>query len=344
MYILTWNGSDAKVMINNVVYTSYEKPNLSFDFVALFYEEPTSTSVYVDNASNQRMLTEDQKNEIIQWCINFVKRHDYLVCVVNEDRIFERMMYRKEAEAQGKTFILLNEPPANGLYRLTFDNTWEKIVVAFLETGEAVYSPTRGKPYVLFMNDVEFTSLGERPSLAHVLDFKTMKWVDNRSLDRVKFHAKSDVMGYFQYYRSHNIEGRVSSFEYSTWSIQKNEAEAWLKNNNAKTPFIDGMLSELKNHKISKQELCQRIVNHYTDEELTELGKLHGKMYSYIYDIQNAATITQVDNIIEKLTEFTGGRVVLNITSGFKPAFKAYGKDFIAMEDSSDNLYHAKLG
>lgn len=344
MYILTWNGKEGRVMVNDVLYTTYEKPELSFTYIALFYEEPTSMNTYVDENSDQRLISEEQKNEIIAWCNSFLENHDYVVCVVNEDRIFEGMMYRKDAEAAGKTFVLLDEPEAPHIWRLTEDNTWEWIVVAFLESGEPVYSPKRGQPYVLFMNQNEYTELGSRPSMAHVLDFKTMKWVDNRILERVKFHSRSDVMGYFQYYRTHNIEGRLSPFEVTTWSIQRSEAEAWTKDHNANTPFIDGMLSELKNPEITKEELCRRILAHYTDEEMAELGKLHGKMYSYIYAVENAETVEEIDELMVELTKFTGGKVILNTTSGYTPAYKAYGKDFIAMDESSYNLYHAKLG
>lgn len=344
MHILTWNGKEGKVMINDIIYTTYDKPKLSFNYIALFYEEPTSTNIYVDEESNQRLISEEQKNEIIEWCDSFVENNDYIVSIVNEDHIFVGTMYRKDAEKEEKTFVLLDDPGDDFLWRLTKDNIWEKIVVAFLETGEPVYSPRRGRPYVLFMNQQEYTELGSRPSIAHVLDFKTMKWVDNRILERVKFHARSDVMGYFQYYRSHNIEGRLSPFEMSTWSIQKAEAEAWTKDHNASTPFIDGMLSELNDSEITKEELCRRILTHYTDEEIEELGKLHGKMYSYIYAVENAETVEEIDDLLIELTKFTGGKAILNTTSGYMPAYKAYGKDFIAMDESSNNLYHAKLG
>ena len=67
-------------------------------------------------------------------------------------------------------------------------------------------------------------------------------------------------------------------------------------------------------------------------------------MYSYIYAIDAAKTISEVDKIILDLTKYTGGKVLLNLTSEYKPAFKAYGDDVIAVEDSRETFYHAKLG
>ena len=342
MHILTWNGQESKIMSGDVLYTSHEKPKLSFGFIALFYEEPTGLDFYVDEENEKKILTDEQKSEIIAWCDAFEEEGDYLVAVINEDGIYEYMEYRKTAEEQGLRFVLLEEPDPDHIWRLTSDNVWEQIYCAFLEDGTPVYEPMRGQPYVLFMNADEYGRLGERPTMAHTLNFTKMEWADKRNLERLKFHAKSDVMGYFQYWRAHNLEGRLSIFETSTWTIQKQEAEAWLKDHSASTPFIDGMLTQLEG--VEKEDLCQKIARHYSDEALAELGKIHGKMYSYIYAIDAAKTISEVDKIILDLTKYTGGKVLLNLTSEYKPAFKAYGDDVIAVEDSRETFYHAKLG
>ena len=343
MHILSWNGSEAKIMSGDTLFTSYEKPKLSFEYIALFYEEPTDLDFYVDADSEKQTLSEEQKQEIIKWCDSFEEEHDYLVAVVNEDGIYTHMEYKKTAENEGLSWVFLDEPDTdNGIWRLTKDKTWEQIYAAFDESGQPYYWPRSIDPYVLYMTQDEYGRLGDRPTMAHTLNFTTMEWVDARNLDRLKFHAKSDVWGYFQYWRAHNVEGRISLFETSTWATQKSEAEAWLKNHSAHTPFIDGMLQELPD--VEKEELCQRIAKHYNDEHLAEIGRMHGKMYSYIYAIENAKTIAEVDKIMIELKQFTGGKTVLNVNSEYKPALKSYGDDVIVVEDARETFYHAKLG
>ena len=343
MHILTWNGRESKVMAGDVVYTTYEKPKLSFEYIALFYEEPTGLDFYVDEDSEKKTLTDEQKKEIISWCEDFEDKEDYLVAVVNEDRIFDHMEYKKKADELGLTYIFSEEPDSDYIWRLNDSNQWEQIYAGFTEDGTPHYWPKRGHPYVLFMTQDEYGRLGERPTMAHTLNFTKMEWVDARDLDRLKFHAKSDVMGYFQYYRSHNFEGRISVFEASTWMTQKTEAENYLKDEKANTPFIDGMMEELEGV-IDKKELCEKIVKHYSDEKMRETGRLHGKMYKYIYAIEYAQTIAEVDKIIEELTQFTGGKTLINATSEYRPALKQYGEDVIVVEDSRETFYHSKLG
>lgn len=341
MHILTWNGKEANIMSEEVMYTSYEKPKLSFGYIALFYEEPTNDAFYVDENSEQKLLTEEQKNEIVSWCESFKEENDYLVSVINEDRIFMYMEYKKVAKEKGLDWVFLPEPEDPYLWRLTEDNTWEQVYAAFTEDGTPFIHPRRGHPYVLFMNEDEYGQLGERPTMAHSLNFTTMQWVDARNLDRLKLHAKSDVFGYFQYWRSHYYEGRITIFEVSTWNMQKLEAEKWLNDNSTPTPFIDGMLSKLEG--LSKEELCHKIVNHYTAEELYELGQLHGEMYSYIYAIEQAKTISEVDRIMLELKKYTGGKQLINSSSEYRPAVKAYGDSVIVVNDENDTFYHSKL-
>lgn len=342
MHILTWNGKESNIMSGDVLYTSYEKPKLSFDYIALFYEEPTNDEFYVDANSEQKLLTEEQKREIIAWCESFEEEQDYLVAVVNEDRIFMYMEYRKVAEEKGLDWVFLPEPEGDFLWRLTKDSTWEQVFVAFTEDGTPFYHPKRGHAYVLFMNEDEYGNLGERPTMAHSLNFTTMQWVDARNLDKLKFHAKSDVYGYFQYWRSHYYEGRISIFEIITWNIQKSEAEKWLSDSSVPTPFLDGMLSKFEG--LTKEELCHKIVSHYTTEELYELGQLHGEMYTYIYSIEQAKTIAEVDKIMLDIRKYTGGKALINANADYRPAVKSYGDDVIVVEDSKESFFHSKLG
>ena len=341
MHILTWNGKESNIMSGDVLYTSYRKPELSFGYIALFYEEPTSDAFYIDEDSERKELTEEQKREIVALCESFKDEQDYLVAVINEDRIFEYMEYKREAEKKGLDWVFLPEPENDILWRLTKDNAWEQIYVAFTEDGTPYYNPRRGHPYVLFMNADEYAQIGERPTMAHSLNFTTMQWVDARDIDRLKLHAKSDIFGYFQYWRAHYYEGRVSIFETSTWTIQKSEAESWLADSSAPTPFIDGMLSKVEG--LSKEELCRKIVNHYSDEELYNLGELHGEMYSYIYAVEQAKTIAEIDQIMIGLKKYTGGKPLINISSEYRPAVKSYGDSAVVVNDESGEFYHTKL-
>ena len=87
----------------------------------------------------------------------------------------------------------------------------------------------------------------------------------------------------------------------------------------------------------------KEIVNHYSDEELYKLGELHGEMYSYIYAVEQAKTIAEIDQIMIGLKKYTGGKPLINISSEYRPAVKSYGDSAIVVNDESGEFYHTKL-
>ena len=61
---------------------------------------------------------------------------------------------------------------------------------------------------------------------------------------------------------------------------------------NSPTPYIDGILSTYK--KYNKDEYISKILENISDTKLFDLGKIHGEMQNYIYELK------QIENILNQ--------------------------------------------
>lgn len=94
--------------------------------------------------------------------------------------------------------------------------------------------------------------------------------------------------------------------EQATWEWQRREALAYKENNNSDTPFIDGMLESIQeeNENLDKNTLVNRIILHTQAEYQKSIGKLHGKMYTWIMKARKIKKLNDLDKLYDLFYDF----------------------------------------
>lgn len=325
-----WTGNSGYILTSeDLLFTIEEKPKFSFPYESMTVDSATGEAYItahglIDENGNIPIivinLNEDQINEVRTYCLNFIDTEDYLVNTYDNEYIYRGQMLKSEALAIGLKYVI-DKQPTNQFSKWSPEkNEWLPVYVVFKEDGYPVFAQEYPMDDdMVFMTKEEWDALPEQPSSVYSLDFTTNTWADKRVLEKVKFDAIMDVRIYFEHQASRTGKGRTNPSEYPTWQIQYQEAKAFLENEEAKTPFLDGFLEE--NGFLDKKELCQRILEDYTDEAIKSQGRQHGKMYNYINRIKMAATNAEVDNIIKEVYETIGKYRILNLYRQYPPEF-----------------------
>lgn len=325
-YILIWNGVAGKVLADgDTLFDITERPRLSFNYQNLYVDTVQGQSYLVTGTTDKDVkslnieLDPSQLEEVKTYCDNFKATQDYLVQTYDAEYIWRGGMLKSEADSLGLNYVL-TEGPTNPFSKYsTKDACWYPVFAAFKEDGYPVFD--QGRPMdndIMFLTEKEWSALPKQPSSVYSLNFVTMTWEDVRDLDRVKFDAIMDVRTYFEH-DAMREEGYIRSNEVATYQIQYAEAEAYLKNKEALTPFIDGFLSV--NEGQDKKALCERIMDDYSPVKLHAAGKLHGEMYNYIYRIKACKINAAVDKIVQEVYASRGKYRILNI-------YRRYPADF----------------
>lgn len=345
-YILTWNGVNGRVLSKNYIFDIETKPNLSFNFDSIFFETQLNNKFYYSNGQREivKQLNDSQIKECIEYCDNFIDAMDYPVQVYRSDYVYIGTLLKSEAIKAGYSYIISNKEVPYKFCKLE-NNEWEPIYCALEENGRPTFSPdTDSSKYVLLLTKNEYDKLPERNSPILWYDFAKNEWVDKRTLERVKLDGKMEVRGYFEHHVIRTGNGRIPSFEYSTWPIQINEAKAYLSDEKSKTPFLDAMLNEISNEfQLSKKDLCLKIINHYENDKLSKLGQLHGLMYKYLYRIENSKTNKEIDDIINEVYNFIGRGKIINPYSAFPPTVNIINGETKSVVLTDNRLYHGSL-
>lgn len=342
-YILVWNGVNGRVLSQNYIFDINEKPEIGFDYDVIFYESEIGNKFYYSNG--QREITKELTPEQIQmcqnYCNNFIEVMDYPVQAYRDDLVYIGTMPKTEANKEGYGYIIANGEVPYAFCKLE-DNRWQPIYCALEETGRPTFNPAQDDPaYVQLLTLTEYKSLPERTSPVYWFDFSTNTWKDKRNVERTKFNARQEIRAYFDHYnmRSEEFSGRIPAFEMATWSIQKQEAENYLKDETSNTPFIDACLKQIKSISVTKKEFCERILKHYRDDIFIKQGKLHGMMYDYLYRVELAETNAEIDNIVNEVYKKIGNGVIVNAYSKFPPTVQAVAGDK-SVVFSDNKLFH----
>lgn len=116
----------------------------------------------------------------------------------------------------------------------------------------------------------------------------------NPTIDQAKEKAKIDLMVAFSS-ATNELSNRTTSHEMSSWSVQILEANAFIADSSASTPFIDVLLVS-RNLNETKEELVGKIINNSIKYN-AEYGKLLGAYQFNIKQIDNATSVDEIKNI-----------------------------------------------
>lgn len=339
-YILDWNGVNGKILSKDYIFTIDTKPKLSFDYLSLYYETESGLKIYrILGDRNDYTLNDEQIKECKDYCDKFIDVMDYPVLAYRpEDYVYVGQMLKSAAVSNGYKYIISENIPTDPFCKIV-DGYFLPVYCAFDESGKPYYNPVNdSSKFVKVLSKDEYDKLPERKNLISYFNFVTEQWEDKRDHERTKFNAKLEIRGYYEH-DFIRTEGRVPSFEMGTWETQYREAENWLKDNSYPTPFIDAMLPEIKSIKIDKQTLCEKILNHYTEDQFKKAGKYHGEMYDYIYRVEKAETNEEIDEIVTEVYNKIGRGVVINTYSKFPPMTQT-DKDNRSVVLNGDTIYH----
>ena len=299
---LKYNNNYSFVSFNDVAFESTEKPNLPFLYDSLNYSSTNDDSFFIINGTRKK-LTKSQRERCEKYCEDFFNNKDYYVFAYNENKIFTRKMYKSEAENYGLKYII-NVIPKYPVSRWNeSQNTWEKIVTIIKNDGTVVRNPTTYcDQCVVFLNQEETNNLPDIDKYQdnyHKYDIESKTWItigdelsDRKTYLIFRLRQLYDIKRWKTVFGHH-----VPSYEMYGWEIERQEAIEYTSNKNSKTPYIDGIIEGLNNTSITKDIYVKKILENITEEKSYQLGKLHGKMMQYVYKINEANSLDELDKI-----------------------------------------------
>lgn len=352
-YILVWNGVNGRVLANGeIIFDVDSKPVIGFDYDTITLDTNLQVASYTKKIPNvDTMMVSEldalQLDLCKQYCDSFLNSQDYEVHAYNDEKIYVGPMLKSKAEEHQLGYSIAKNPIVNSSKWDDFTQDWAPVYAAFKEDGYPDMNPViLTDNYVLVMTKSEWDKLPERPSVVYSLDIPTMTWKDKRELSRVKHDAIMDIRVYYEH-ASLREQSYIRPQEMSSWLIQRSEANAYLKDEKSITPFLDGFLST--NSQLNKKELCERILEDYTQEKQYNQGVQHGEMYSFIYRIKEAITNQQVDEIVQEVYQKIGKYRVLNIYQKYPSIEKSKTMEAELKADTTEELvfsngrlYHAR--
>lgn len=266
----------------------------SFKFDYLYYEETINSYIYFLNSKKYDM-TDEQKNECLQSCKKYDEIFDYYVYAYNNQNIFTK--YIKKSEAISNKYLYTTIKP---LYSVSKWNTskWEEVKLIVKEDGSIIINPSEFcDRCVLFFTENELknnTEITKYNDKYHRWDIENNKWIIiGNEFDDLYKEIELSLREKYEKRRISLYKKYTPEYERLFWNIEITEATEYLKNNNAETPYIDGILSTLT-PKIDKSEYIKRILNNNSNEFKTELGKIHGELYTQIYKLKSLKTIDEL--------------------------------------------------
>lgn len=299
---LKYNSNYTFISFNDVAFESTEKPNLSFLYDSLNYDTNDKDSFYIIDGT-KRKLNKTQRTSCEQYCEDFFKNRDYYVFAYNQHNIFVRKMYKSEAERYGYQYII-NVIPKYPVSRWNEKiNDWENIVTIIKNDGTVVRNPANFcDQCVVFLTQEETNNLpgiDKYKDNYHRYDIETKSWITvGDELSDRKTYLIFRVRQLFDIKRWKTVFGHhVPSYEMYGWEIERQEAIDYSSNKNTKTPYIDGILTGLNNSELTKDIYIKKILENITEEKSYQLGKIHGTMMNYVYQITAAKSLEELDKI-----------------------------------------------
>lgn len=293
-FIITWSDGLGRVGTGEYLYDIMEKPELGFDFDAIYFETPTKMYIKLFDGV-QSPLTEEEIELCIKYCENFYQSDAYMIHAVDPDMLtYVGYISRGQAKREGYIEAVGASFPDSNFVKW-IDNKWERIVAAIDEHGSLYLLPANDELKFNFVfSEKEWAEFVKPSYIDEHYDFKSKSWVDGRDLITTKAHAKDRIRAsYLSSFRAKDLV----HYEMDTllYMIQVMEASAWKKNTEASTPFVDAVIAENGN---TKEEFMNRILSHYTSDYLSSLGTIHGRQYALLDKIDACSSIEELDTIM----------------------------------------------
>lgn len=297
-FIITWSDGLGRVGTGEYLYDIVEKPVLGFDFDALYFETPTKLFIKL-HKNVQTVLTEEEQDLCKKYCEEFYNSDSYMVHAIDPDlKTWVDYMSRGEMKRRG-----LEEAPHATFPDYSFvkwsGDKWERVVAAIDEEGGLWLLPSQDNIKFNFVFTEKEWEAFDKPDFDDQrYDFKEKVWKDARKFEDVVSLAKSRIRSYFLKSFS---EKDLINYEHDTlmYMIQLREATNYLLNPlTSKTPFIDAVVSKIKDN---KSKFIERIMKHYDDDILTELGVIHGEQQALLDAVSACSTVEQVDAVVTPL-------------------------------------------
>lgn len=293
-YIITWSDGLGRVGTGEYLYDITEKPIIGFDFDSLYFETPTKMYIKILKGT-QYALTSREIELCNKYCEDFYNSDAYMVHAIDSDLktwvgyMPRGEMKRKELEeAVGATF-----PQAP--YMKWTNNHWERIVAAIDENGSLWLLPEADNERFNFVfTELEWASFPKPEYDDQKFDFKTKQWYDARNFAASKKLAKDRVRAEFlsEFRKEELVHFEMDILMYM---IQLREATNYMNNpSEASTPFVDAVLNHVED---TKETFMDRIMKHYSTEELTRLGTLHGEQQAILDKLSACTTLEELDAI-----------------------------------------------
>lgn len=296
-YIISWSEGSGKILIDDTLITIFDKPSLSFEFDAIYYETPTSLFIKVLNETTYN-LSEEEKAACVKYCLEFKESDDFPVVAIDPSyNVFMGIMSKKEATDKGFTaFFDITAPDFTpAIYE---DNSWVKIVKAITSDGYLVESPmTASKDYVMLFTEKTWKTFPHPSHVSMIYDFKTEEWIDSRNftftLERAKNLIRNEALLALSKYDL--LKTEVDPVLYL---FQYNEFIQYKKDPSAPIPFVNAVCGELG---VDIDTFMKRIESKYDEDRLTEVGAIHGRMIKYLDMLSECSTLEEIDAIMETI-------------------------------------------
>lgn len=286
-----------KIKSEGINFVSTIKPELSFPFDFIFYEPDANNYFYI-NQNVKTEMTREQKKECLEFCKEYIETQDYIVYTYNSKNIFSGEMLKSEAAKKKLRFCYIK--PDFPVAKWTGEN-WEEIVLIVKADGSIIKYPASYCDQCIGFYTAK--ELEKNPELLkyddkyHKWDMTTQEWivVGNEFKDISK-ELEQKIREMFEVKRWKLYGKYTPGYERDMWNEELKEAYAYLNDKNVETPYIDGVLSVLK-EEISKEEYMKKILGHDSNDFKFEHGKIHGELYNYLNRLKSIETL-------EKLKEF----------------------------------------
>ena len=298
-YILTYVNGHLTVTSGTDILYSTVKPELEFEFEALFYETPTDNRIKVVEGASEE-LTEEEIEACKKFCKEFLEKGDYFVEAYEKDsRLYKGRMLKSAVHEQHYGYALV--APLNPVSKWTGEK-WERIAAVIRSDGSYVTMPEYiCDACVLFFTESEWAEHSKPSRNTEQWDFASETWKDSRTVEQARSAADAWIRGLYVAQRT-ELMGNGPYQELASWPWQVEEAKAWIQDNRAATPFLDGVLEALNSDEraVTTKEVLVQDVLKYTDAEwLKSVGKVHGEMYANLKKLRQCETLQEIDALTD---------------------------------------------
>ena len=303
-YILTYDGNTAKILSGGYIFESNEKPNLGFEFDALYYETPTmNTFKIIDNVKHD--LTEDEISRIQIFCDTFENSANYTVSAYDKETLVYVGDVLKSTAIEKDYGFVINDTPTDVASKYMNDH-WARVKAVIRDDGTYTIDPAYiCSSCVLFFTEEEWTAFESKPVRNDDrFNFVTNKFEDMRLFETLKYEATTDIRNYFERIRWREWDKFIPQYEQATWQIQVQEATSYFADREtAKTPYADAFLSARTDSEVPTKEEFLNDVLRNNEAYTVAMAKVNAEQWGWLKKVENCTTNKELDDIRDNIME-----------------------------------------